>query len=394
MKKFYTLLIALLAIATGAEAQIKLQDPVISDTYIKFVGENTTNNYRFTLDTYEWEKQGPQFQITVEPLDATKAAQFTASDLTDNNYWEPMFRSYTKQLAGEEMTAQDNIKRVYIKNVAILANQFSDYHYLKVVGFEAKGDYAIPDGCFSGCDRIKSFDCNVQGTLMLGKNIVHGNPDFSLKVYTQQSADVWRTYKEGNGANFSIDDSYVYTANDPRIVSLALNLTVNGENRNVDLADEGGKINETDAIVGYVLNSYTAQTSGEVTELFMDYDVYPKGDGGKQRDWKQVQATNKGNGVWSFDGPAVNVLAGLESNAEYILQFSFSTNPGVGERAHYPTSGDHVQIKFTTGDISTGIGGVKVISVVNGSRFNLVGQRIAKNYKGIVIQNGKKQIAK
>ena len=202
--KLTTLLVALLAIATGAQAQITLQDPVITDSYMKFVGENEANNYRFTLDTYEWADRGPQFQLTIEPIDASMAAQFTTDDLYDGNYWEPMFRSYTQQMAGEEMTAQDNVKRLYVKNVALLPKQFADYEEFHVIGIEAAGDYSIPEGCFYGCTQLDEFDCNVQGTLTLGSYIVSNQPAFTVTVYTTQSAQVWNEYKQNTGANFSV----------------------------------------------------------------------------------------------------------------------------------------------------------------------------------------------
>ena len=132
--KLISLWVALFTIALNAQAQITLQDPVITNSYMKFTGENWTNNYRFTLDTYEIADRGPQFQLTVEPIEASKTAQFTTSDLSDPNYWEPMFRSYTKQLAGEEMTAQDNVKRLYVKNVALLPKQFAYYKELTIIG--------------------------------------------------------------------------------------------------------------------------------------------------------------------------------------------------------------------------------------------------------------------
>lgn len=202
-------MVAFFAIVLNAQAQITLQDPVTTDTYMAFVGENQTNNYRFTLDTYEWADRGPQFQLTIEPIDASKSAQFTTDDLNDGNYWEPMFRSYTQQMAGEEMTAQDNVKRLYVKNVALLPKQFADYENFHIIGIEAAGDYSIPESCFYGCTKLDEFDCNVQGTLTLGSYIVSNQPAFTVKVYTTQSAQVWNEYKQNTGANFSVDDSGV-----------------------------------------------------------------------------------------------------------------------------------------------------------------------------------------
>ena len=209
-------MIALFAIALNAQAQITLQDPVITDSYMAFVGENQANNYRFTLDTYEWADRGPQFQLTIEPIDASKSAQFTTDDLYDGNYWEPMFRSYTKQMAGEEMTAQNNVKRLYVKNVALLSKQFSDYEEFHVIGIEAAGNYTIPDACFSGCRKLDEVDCNVAGTLTLGKEFINTTSDFTVKVYTQQCAQAWNEYKQNTGANFSVDDSEVTSTPEPQ----------------------------------------------------------------------------------------------------------------------------------------------------------------------------------
>ena len=73
--KVLPLLMVLFMLAMGVQAQITLHDPVITDSYMAFVGENQINNYRFTLDTYEWADRGPQFQLTIEPIDATKLEQ-------------------------------------------------------------------------------------------------------------------------------------------------------------------------------------------------------------------------------------------------------------------------------------------------------------------------------
>ena len=214
--KVLSLLMVLFMLAMGVQAQITLHDPVITDSYMAFVGENQMNNYRFTLDTYEWADRGPQFQLTIEPIDASKSAQFTTDDLSDPNYWEPMFRSYTKQMAGEEMTAQNNVKRLYVKNVALQPKQFYDYGEFHIIGIEAAGNYTIPDACFSGCRKLDEIDCNVAGTLTLGKEFINTTSDFTVKVYTQQSAQVWNEYKQNTGANFSVDDSEVTSTPEPQ----------------------------------------------------------------------------------------------------------------------------------------------------------------------------------
>ena len=137
----------------GSMAKITLEDPVIEmdgeqPRYLKFVGENLENNWRFTLDTYGTD--GIKFQLTLERIDASKAAAFTADDLADENYWEPLFRKYTKELAGQEMSAKDNIKRLFVNDVALMPNQFAGYSDgMNEVTITASGNYIIPDGCFA-----------------------------------------------------------------------------------------------------------------------------------------------------------------------------------------------------------------------------------------------------
>ena len=393
--KLYFLFAALFAMATSVSAKITLLEPVITDSYMAFVGENVTNNYRFTLDTYEWGGgRGPQFQLTIEPLDAAKPAQFTTADLSDANYWEPMFRQYTKQMAGEEMTAQENVKRLYVKNVALLPSQFADYVEFHLISIEASGDYTIPDGCFSGCTRLETLDCNVQGTLSLDKGIVSTQPGFTVKVYTKQSFAAWAEYQSSTGANFMVDASGVGDSDAPKILSVSLDLTVNSESRIFDLPDVSGKQQETAPIVGYVFNGFKATTSGAVSELFMEYSIYPATQSGQQHEWKQLHAKNMGGGAWNYEGPVVNVLAGLQSNTEYRLEFTLKTdyNDSYGSTS-YPTNGATVRIAFTTGDLSTGVGAVAADGKST-VMFDLQGRRLREKPagRGILIRNGRKII--
>ena len=208
-QKLLFTIIALLAIVLKSQAGIVITEQVIDlqQLNIKLVGENTENNFRYTINNYEWTDRGPQFQLVIEPIDNTKSAQFTSSDLSDENYWEPLFRSVTKDQIGMEMTTQDNIKRLYITNVATLENQFSDYDNIKHLELVSAGNYTINNGLFSGCTHLENVVCNVAGILTLGTNIVDTQPGFTVKVYTTQSANAWKTYRENTGANFIVDDS-------------------------------------------------------------------------------------------------------------------------------------------------------------------------------------------
>ena len=75
LKAVFCLLGMMLCI--GSMAKITVEDPIIEmdgeqPRYLKFVGENVENNWRFTLDTYGAD--GIKFQLTLERIDASKAA--------------------------------------------------------------------------------------------------------------------------------------------------------------------------------------------------------------------------------------------------------------------------------------------------------------------------------
>lgn len=186
---------------------IELQEPVITDNYIEFVGVKAAGNYKFTLNTYEWEDDhGPQFQITIEPIDPSRPAFFSQEDLSDPNYWEPMFLRVTEQMAGQAMTAQDNIKRLYLGDVQLLENQFIDYDELHIVGFNLKKDYTLPSGCLLNAGQhMDEMDVKSKGTMTLAPNSLPANKMFVVTVYTQPVYDVWNSYKQAYNCDYILN---------------------------------------------------------------------------------------------------------------------------------------------------------------------------------------------
>ena len=362
-QKLLFTLFTFLTFVLNLHAEIVIKESVIDidNQQVKYVCENAVNNYRYTLDTYSWSERGPQFQILIEPIDNTQSAQFTTSDLSDENYWEPLFRRVTKQMVGKEMTAQNNIKKLYIYNVAMLENQFSDYEDMNYLDLEVTGNYTISNGLFSGCTRMRTFISNVSGTLTLGSNVVNAQPSFTVKVYTQEGANTWKAYKQNTGANFTVDESEVVT--DQKIQGVTSTITFNNNVQTNPLPNRSGEISEgfTDPATTLLFNGFTATATEDVTELFMDYCVIPANQSSQQYNWNHVYATNKGNGKWEYSGPAIDVLSGLQSNTTYRLEFSFNTNSfGDKEgRAHYPTNGETMSIEFTTSGSEPGPVGTK-----------------------------------
>ena len=120
-------------------AAIVLDEPVIGNDYMKFSGQCAEHNWKFVLDTYEWADKGPQFQLTITPMDVAQDAYFTSDDLADENYWEPMFRKYTKQMAGQEM--EKSISGLY-DVYSMTPEQIAEYQRLVEIK-ESLGSYVF-----------------------------------------------------------------------------------------------------------------------------------------------------------------------------------------------------------------------------------------------------------
>ena len=337
----------------GASGNIELMEPVITENYIQFVGVNNTCNYKFTLDTYEWpEDSGPQFQLTIEPIDATQPAYFVQNDLSDPNYWEPMFLRVTQEMAGEAMTAQENIKRLYLGDVQLLDNQFVNYNELHIVGFDLKKDYTLPAGCLLNAgEHMEAMDVKCDGTMTLTDNSLPANKDFLVTVYTQEMYDVWNDYKQANNCQYIIEYNY------PAISNVRISSTFNGEAITIDLPETGfeEQVVEEPATEFY-LNRFEATVNVDVDELFMDYAIVKKGE--EPNGWTSLHASNTGDGVWVADNLDFNVLQGLENGQTYVLLFDFVSGyvESIGDRLKYDNGGNmyRVEFKYNAGDAVAG----------------------------------------
>ena len=346
---------------------ITLDEPIIRmngdrPEYIKFVGTDTQDNFKYTLETYDNEAH---FQLVIEPVISKQGGAFPEGITSDKNYWEPLFRQYTQQLAGEAMEASENIKILNITDVTLQPYQFAGYcGALNSISITSDGDYFIPAGCFSKGNSknysLKSLECKVNGNLYIDENAVdYEAGGLNIYTYNENIAKTWIIYKIDHNCAYTVYfNGSVYNGGggivdeDPYIAGVSLSYTLNNADVVNNLLNQGGEIMNEKGVTVFKLTGFNAMTSGYVTEVFMDYAVYPDGEGGQQHNWKQAYATLQEEGVWAFSGPAVNLLQGLQSNTAYKLEFSFHTNPGgKGSRAHYPVNGETISIKFTTGEL-------------------------------------------
>lgn len=88
---------------------------------------------------------------------------------------------------------------------------------------------------------------------------------------------------------------------------------------------------------------------------------------------------------------------GLSDGATYILHGYFQVKDNDENYYFAPNKDNHESfaIQFTYKETSTGINGISTDEAdENEAIYNIAGQEVGKNYKGLVIKNGKKQIVK
>lgn len=350
---------------TTPGGRIQLLEPVITENYLEFVGVNVEGNYKYTLNSYEWEEDhGPQLQIIVEPIDTLMPAYFSQEDLDDPNYWEPMFKRVTKQIAGQEMIAQNNIKRLYLGDVQLLENQFIDYENLHIIGFDLKKDYTLPTGCFLNAGhRIDSVDVKCEGTMTLSPNSLPPNEAYHVMVYTQEVYDVWNDYKQANGCQYILE---LYSPFVPSITAVQITANVDEEFITEQLPESGFEdVVIEEPILNFYLNRFEVDVNVDVDEIFMDYGIFKEGE--SPNGWTSIHATKTEDGKWVADNINLNILEGLEYGETYYLCFDFVSNyiEDIGDRLHYDNGGVMYRIKFVCGANAHITGDVNIDGSVN-----------------------------
>lgn len=107
---------------------------------------------------------------------------------------------------------------------------------------------------------------------------------------------------------------------------------------------------------------------------------------------------NADNG-WLSTGTMNDLAAGREVNGEWI-HYSYGANkkPADGtvrkSTITFKGASETIQFNLTIDTNTTGINGVTVEPANNGAAFNLAGQRVNAEAKGIIIRNGKKMLVK
>lgn len=346
MMKKITLFFAMsVLLAFQAIAAIELE--ANAETFT-FTGTNVDNNYKYVISPYEFTN-GPQFQLVITPIDPTMPAQFTADDLQDQNYWEPMFKYYTAQLAGEEMTAQDNIKRLHLGNVQLLQGQFGDYNNLHIIAFDLQRDYILPKGCFQNAgQRLDEINVRCNGAMTLEPNSIPADKQFDVNVNTTDLQQTWEQYKQQFNCQYTVN---LQAEGGINSFSILINMGGGNEEQEipsagmpeVDLTDNG-----TNAERAFVIDGFKATTTGDMTAVKMFGAVYKVEE--QAAEWHTVAAQQVSEGNWQATGQNIDLMEGLTVGETYILEVYLEATDAEGNQYYYNNDGANYKVRFMVGD--------------------------------------------
>lgn len=366
MKQRLLLMILAAFVQVMSYAAIVLDEPVISNDYMKFSGQCAEHNWKFVLDTYEWADKGPQFQLTITPMDVAQDAYFTSDDLADENYWEPMFRTYTKQIAGQEMEACNNVKKLFITNVRLVEGQFKGYatSSLNVLEINASGNYTIPNQCFgplgdSGSMKLKQFNCNVDGTLTIGSDVFPTN-SASMTIYctTETLAQQWYDYKTSNGHGYTVylngtqyngGGSSGGTSSTGVITNMKLTIKHNGGDAFTQEFPASGfdTVDLTNEMTSsLIINEVEATAPDDMSEVSLVADVYNSGSSAEK--WITMPLTKQGNGTWLLivpDSQGELIKNENDTNTK-IFEFYLKATDSQGNIVYYNNGGQNYKVTY------------------------------------------------
>ena len=219
MKKYLALLVALVAIAMGAQADFVVGDITIlpeegEPYYLEVPFSDASNNFKGMLIGKTVEDDGKKhigkMTLQLSRIDNSQPAQFTEFD---KNYLESTYKTMTKQMAGQEMLIEDNTDIIEIDNVALCKSIFTKYTEIEKVTLNYDGDCAIPRSMFNQINmntepfhNVKFYDltCNIGGNITIGEHVFPGGwyvGNLIIYCNNENVAKKWNDYKAVNSAS-------------------------------------------------------------------------------------------------------------------------------------------------------------------------------------------------
>ena len=248
--------------------------------------------------------------------------------------------------------------------------------------------------------------CDANG---VGVNVTSGlepNKNYVLEVYYQVVVDgeyyVFGKDKEDCKFRFTFDDGSVQTEG---IRSMTLTINCNGQVFTESFPSEGWEIHAIEGLVSSIkVMRVEVETSESLTYMGFCSTIYDTADGWQHDDtaWDWIPMESQGGGRWVLDwGEGRECVASewLDQNVTKTLEFFADGGDANGNKYKYANGisdygyDNNYKVTFTTGIDPDGICLVSA-SKEDGATYNLAGQRVRKDYKGIVITNGRKVLIK
>ncbi len=248
--------------------------------------------------------------------------------------------------------------------------------------------------------------CDANG---VGVNVTSGlepNKNYVLEVYYQVVVDgeyyVFGKDKEDCKFRFTIDDGSVQTEG---IRSMTLTINCDGEVFTESFPSEGWEIHAIEGLVSSIkVMRVEVESSESLTYMGFCSTIYNTADGWQHDDtaWDWIPMENQGGGRWVLDwGEGRECVASewLDQNVTKTLEFFADGGDANGNKYKYANGisnygyDNNYKVTFTPGVDPDGISLVSA-SKEDGATYNLAGQRVRKDYKGIVITNGRKVLIK
>ena len=251
-----------------------------------------------------------------------------------------------------------------------------------LLDFDKEG-YEIVEDEWINNDKSKTFQFYVTAVDRQGNGIIYDNEGQDYKV----------SFTTGSGGGGD------------GIRSMTLTINCDGEVFTQSFPSEGWEIHAVEGLVSSIkVMRVEVETSESLTYMGFCSTIYDTADGWQHDDtaWDWIPMENQGGGHWVLDwGEGRECVASewLEQNVMKTLEFFADGGDANGNKYKYANGisdygyDNNYKVTFTPGVDPDGISLVSA-SKENGATHNLAGQRVRKDYKGIVITNGRKVLIK
>ncbi|MBO7120402.1 MAG: hypothetical protein J6W03_08815 [Bacteroidaceae bacterium] len=300
-------------------------------------------------------------------LKIMKAEVWTSDGIIGVDVVGTMFNTENGGPAGEEWRAMP-------------LNQSSNGYWMLDFGKEG---YEIVEEEWLNKNKSKTFQFYVKGQDGSGNDILYNNAGADYKI----------NFTTGNGGG------------EEGIRSFKLTVNCDGEVFTESFPSEGWENHVIEGLTSSIkLMRVEVESSESLTYMGFCSTIYDTADGWQHDDtaWDWIPMENQGGGHWVLDwgeGRELIEREWLSQNLIKTLEFFADGGDANGNQYKYANgisdSGydNNYKVTFTTGIDPDGISLVSA-SKENGATYNLAGQRVDKDYKGIVVTRGRKVLVK